>query len=219
MEAGAITVRTVAVFLLATWPRRLVLGLILLIPCIVITLGGLRPAPPIEYDIAAGETVDTGPLTVRPTAFFVSDEVQRSTLGYHDGAVAWVGVVVEVDNVTTEQIPLDFPGAASDAVVPVLDDGVLIDTGSSVPDVVLRLADATSSPRVLPGVPSELVLLWPLSDADAVGDELVVTLTEQEWVYRVLSGEEGWLSLGERWRMELPRIDLPEILYEPEEDF
>ncbi|MFV0426558.1 MAG: hypothetical protein ACK5KU_05920 [Beutenbergiaceae bacterium] len=98
-QAGAITARTVIGSVLATWPRRIVVGSLLLIPVLVVVLGGFAFANPHSQDIPAGEAVDLGPLIIRPTAFFVSAETNRFDLEYW-GAQAYLGVLVEVENLT-----------------------------------------------------------------------------------------------------------------------
>lgn len=217
MEAGAITARTVAVFLVASWPRRVLLGSLLMIPVLVGALGGFRDAPPEVRDVPPGSPVDLQVLTVTPTAFFVSDETQRWNLEYAE-ADGWVGVVVTVENTWDRWVSLDFSGPGSDAVTPVLADGVLAGDTRSTPQVVVRLEDATMT-YALPGVPTEVVMLWPVTDMGALEDELAITMTEQEWVYAPLSGEERWLSDDDQvWTTTLPRIELPDDLYEPPED-
>lgn len=218
MEAGAITARTLLVALLATWPRRIGLGLVLLIPVIVVLLGGVRPAPPVSHEVAVGATVDTGTLLLTPSAFFVTDEAARDTLEYTEGAVAWLGVLVTVENQTDEAIPLNFPGAASDALVPDVAEEQFVTGLSGTPDTALRIADASDGSTSLPGVTSEVAVMWPIGDPEAIGDTLTFSMTESIWTFRLLSGEDGWLSIGDVWTMELPRTELPDSLYEPEED-
>lgn len=221
MEAGVITARAVALYLVASWPRRLILGSLLLIPVLVGLLGGFGDAPPEVREVPPGTTVDLQASTVTPTAFFVSDETQRSQLGYFDTEPdGWLGVVVTVENTWDRWYSLDFSGPASDAVTPVLPEEVFAEEPRSTPHLAVRLEDATIS-YALPGVPMEVVMLWPVSDMDALGDELTITMTEQEWVYAPMSGEERWLSDDDQvWTSTLPRIELPESLYEPpEEDF
>lgn len=217
VEAGAITARTIGVFLLATWPRRVVAGLVLLIPIVVAAAGGFGKIEPRTHELAAGETVDLGPMAMRPTAFFVSDEVARSSLELTDGAEAWVGVVVQVENTTSTSISLTFPGPASDAITPQLPEGQLLGL-LSTPPYAYRVADASVGRAALPSVPTEVALLWPVADAGAIGDVLTATMTESTWTYGVMSGEERWMSLGDVWTVELPRTPLPPSLFEPEDD-
>lgn len=217
MEAGAITVRTVLTLLLATWPRRLVLGGLLLVPVVVAALGGFGNAEPRSFDVAPGQDVDLGPMLVRPIAFFVSDETQRTTLEITDGAQAWLGVVVEVENLTEEAISLTFPGPASDALVPQVPAGTLV-ADRSVPHAAYRVDDGTMGSRALPGVRTQVALLWPITEAEAIGDVLPATMTESLWTFGPMSNENQWMSLGDVWNVELPRTELPPALFEPEED-
>lgn len=216
MQAGAITARTVAAFLLATWPRKLLVGGLLLVPVIVSALGGFGEAEQRRYEANPGDEIDLGPMTIRPVSFFVSDETHRSDLQITDGAEAWVGVVVEVENTTDSVISLTFPGPASDALTPQLAEGVLLST-VSVPAGAYRVADGTLGGNALPGVPTEVALLWPISDADAVPDVLPATMIESIWTFGPMSNESRWLSLGDVWTVELPPTDLPPALFEPEE--
>lgn len=217
VQAGAITARTVTVFLLATWPRRIVLGLVLLVPIVIAAAGGFGKTEPRSFALQAGESVDLGPLTMRPTAFFVSDETERDGLEYTDGAEAWLGVIVEVENTTTSSISLTFPGPASHAIMPELPEGQLL-TDLSVASEAFRIADYTDGRRTLPSVPTEVALLWEISDPEAIGDTLTATMTEQVWTYGPMSGEESWMSLGDIWTVELPRTELPPSMFEPEEE-
>lgn len=218
MEAGAITARTVAVVLLATWPRRILLGLVLLIPVIVAAAGGFGRAEPRSFELQAGERVDLGPLTVRPTAFFVSDATARSNLETQEGAEAWLGVIVDVENTTSASISLTFSGAASEAVVPQLAEGQVLGD-LSTPDFAYRVADNSEGSQALPSIPTQVAMLWAITDADSIGDVLTATLTEQEWRYGPLSGEENWFALGDVWTVELPRTELPPTMFEPEDEF
>lgn len=217
MEAGAITARTVFTLLLATWPRRLLLGGLLLIPVIIGALGGFGNAEARSFDVAPGQDVDLGPMILRPVAYFVSDETQRSTLEITEGATAWLGVIVEVENLTDEAIGLTFPGPATDALRPQVLEGTLVH-GLSVPDEAYRVDDGTMGSRALPGVRTHVALLWAITDADAVPEVLPATMTESLWMFGPMSNEERWMSLGDQWQVELPRTELPPAMFEPEEE-
>lgn len=216
VEAGAITARTVGAFLLATWPRRLVAGLVLLLPAVVAALGGFATAEGRTFELQAGETLDLGPMTMRPIAFFVSDETNRTWLEA-TGGEAWLGVLVEVENTTERPISLTFGGAASDALVPQLPDGQIIDQ-LSTPPYASRVEDNTDGRDALPSLPSYVALLWPVTDPDEIGDVLTATMTESQWRYGIMSGEESWMSLGDVWTVELLRTEMPQTLVEPEDD-
>jgi len=217
-DAGAISARTVLVFLLATWPRRVILGLLLLVPCMAALLGGFGRAPVDRHEVAPGELIELGPMSVRPTEFFVSDEVERSTLEYTDGADGWLGVLVEVDNVTTTAITLSSPGPASDAVAPVLPADLNAGITWGTADTVLRVADASPGQHALPDVPTVVALMWPVTDMHAIGDSLDITMTEAVFQYGIASGQDVWLSTGDVWQTTLPRTDLPESLFEPKDE-
>lgn len=216
-QAGAITARTVAVVLLATWPRRIILGIVLLIPVVVAAAGGFGRSEPRSFELQAGQTVDLGPMTMRPIAFFVSDETARSWLDTEGGAQAWLGVIVDVENTTATSISLTFPGPASWALTPQLPEGQILSPLSTADDAY-RVADYTQGSRALPSVPTQVALLWQITDPDSVGDTLNATMTEQVWTYGPMSGEETWMSLGDVWTVELPRTELPPAMYEPEDE-
>lgn len=217
MEAGAITARTVITVLLATWPRRLLVGGLLLIPVIVGALGGFGSTEPRSFEASAGEDIDLGPLTMRPLAFFVSDETRRSGLDYVDGAQAWLGIIVEVENTTESAVSLTFSGPASDAMRPQLPEGVLLSSLSAAADAI-RVADGTAGTATLPGVRTQVALLWPISDPAAVPDVLDAVMTESLWTFGPMSNEERWMSLGDTWHVALPRTELPPTMFEPEDD-
>lgn len=217
-EAGAITARTVGTLLMATWPRRILCGVVILIPAIVAAFGGFGKAEERREAIPVGTSVDLGPMTMRPVSFFVSADVNRSDLESRDGAEAYLGVIVDVENSTDEHISLTFPGPASDAVVPDLDADLFAMERTSTADAALRVVDNTNGETVLPGIPDQVALLWPITDVDAVPDVLTISMTESVWEYGVVSGEDRWLSLGDTWLMDLPRDDLPTALYEPPDE-
>lgn len=215
--AGEITARTVLVFALATWPRRIVLGTLLLIPVLVAVLGGFGTAPVESHEVEPGRPVDVGAMVLTPTAFFVSDEVERTFLEVKE-AEAWLGVLVQVDNTITSTIPLTSDRAASDALSPALDADLTTAVSWTYADTVLRVADASPGDRALPGVVSEVALMWPITDADAVGDSLDITMTESMLTFSLMSQENVWMSLGDIWTTTLPRVDLPPTLFEPKDD-
>ncbi len=219
MEAGAITARTVLTLLLATWPRRLLVGGLLLVPVILAALGGFGEAEARSYDATPGEDIDLGPMTIRPQAYFVSDETSRSDLELIDGATAWLGVIVEVENTTDSPISLTFPGPASDALVPQLAEGALLSATDVVPSDAYRVADGTMGSNALPSVRTEVALLWPIADAESVPETLTATMTESMWTFGPMSNENRWMSLGDVWTVELPRTQLPPPLFEPEDEF
>lgn len=218
MEAGAITARTVMTLLLATWPRRLLVGGLLLVPVIVAALGGFGEAEARSYDATPGEDIDLGPMTIRPVSFFVSDETRRSDLEIIDGATTWLGVIVEVENTTDSLIPLTFPGPASDGLVPQLPEGTLLSATNAVADSAYRVADGTMGSNALPGVRTEVALLWPITDASVVPERLSATMTESMWTFGPMSNENQWMSVGDVWTVELPQTALPPALFEPEDD-
>lgn len=218
MEPGAITARAVAALLISTWPRRIAFGLILLLPAVVITMGGFAKTDGNTNVVSAGTSVDLGPITVRPISFFVSAQTNRSALEYWDGSDAFLGITADVENNTDEPISLDFPGPASGMAVPVLADGQE-QTGFDVPNVVVRSIDGTGGDQLLPGVPDQVVLLWPIADSDTIGDTVTVSMTESIFTYGFVSQEDRWLSIGDELLVDLPRIDLPAALYEPEEQW
>ena len=184
-----------------TWPRRVVLGVLVLVPTLVAALGGFRtvelPPPP---HIEAGETFELGPAAVRAESFFVSDQVLDSFLP--DGAQAWVGVIVDLEvNIDDEW---RVPGE--------------VFTIEGIADEGFEHAVITSDDSLLntlkPGVPERVAVLFPVSDPEAVGDTVQVGLTS---LYQMRSFFERtmrwWTEEEVSAYVEVPRDDeLPPAL-------
>lgn len=198
--AGTITAHSALVFLLATWPRRLAVGLLLLVPVLVTALGGFRTADPPPRDVAAGDPVDTGAYLAVPHYYFVSDAVDA--YGLEDGQT-WVGVVVDLTNQGERPISITF------------DDETFRLPASWVPEndgpaEVLRLDTASDVGQVQPGLRYEVALLWPTTAVANPPSEL--SLTMHRTIYREFNIEPGsfaWFSTEDSFDVALPIGDAP----------
>ncbi|WP_147915801.1 hypothetical protein [Ruania zhangjianzhongii] len=199
-------VRSAGRGLVRTWPRRIVLGVLVLVPALVAALGGFRtvelPPPP---QLAAGESFDLGPAVVRAESFFVSDRVLTSFLP--DEAQAWVGVIVDLD------LGVDDEWRVPDEVF----------TIEGVADGGYEHAVLTSDDSLLdtlkPGVPQQVAVLFPVSDPDSVGDTVQFGLTA---LYEMRSFFEGtmrwWVEEEVSAYVDVPRDDeVPPALVEEED--
>ena len=191
--------------LVRTWPRRIVLGVVVLVPALVAALGGFRtvelPPPP---QIAAGETFDLGPAVVRAESFFVSDQVLTSFLP--DDAQAWVGVIVDLELSIDDEWFL--PGEVF-TVTGVAEEGF---------EHAVITSDDSLLSALKPGVPQQAAILFPVTDADAVGDTLQFGLTS---LYEMRSFFERtmrwWTEEEVSAYVELPREDeVPPALVDEE---
>lgn len=211
-DVGAITARTAFVLLLATWPRRIVLGVLLLVPAMVALLGGFGRAEPRSYELAAGEWVDLGAYSVRAESYFVSDQVLTLFLDDDSPDDAFFGVVLEMVNTeTTARSPqYDF-----EVFLPQLAEGLL--TRETGPDYALVISDGSLGAPLMPGLPTRVALLWNAPDAGALpGGDVALDLTQSELTYSLMGDEDRWLSLGDVWTVTLPRTEPPETIVDPE---
>lgn len=206
---GTITARTVVGFMLATWPRRLALGLILLLPVVVAALGGFRVGDPPARAVAAGVPTDTGAYVVVPHAYFVSDALDA--YGLDDGE-RWVGVLVELTSRASAPIYLTFddetfrlPGSVPVTGTPHAYEALRLDTGRPLGDVQ-------------PGVSYEVALLWRTTGMQEPPPDL--TLTMFRTAQRELSIESGyylWRATEDSFEVTLPLAEAPPSILEEEE--
>ena len=188
-------VRSAGRALVRTWPRRIVLGVLVLVPALVAALGGFRtvelPPPP---QIPLEESFDLGPAVVQAESFFVSDQVLVSFLP--DGAQAWVGVIVEMELGIDDQwvVPRDVF-----TLVGIADEGY---------EHAVITSDDSLLSALKPAVPEQVAVLFPVSDADAVGDTVQLGLTS---LYEMRSFFEGtmrwWTEEEASAYVEVPRND------------
>lgn len=181
--------------LVRTWPRRVVLGAVVLVPVLVAALGGFRtvelPPPP---QIAAGEAFDLGPAVVTADSFFVSDQVLTTMLP--DGAVGWVGVVVDLRVHIKDEWRLPNDVFALPA----------LEAGAEVGYAVITQDDSLLV-QLEPDLPQRVALLYPVTDTSAVGEELelhVRTLYEQRSFFE---GTMRWYTDEVAARVQVPRSD------------
>lgn len=208
-DAGTITAQAALAWLVATWPRRLVLAVLLLVPVLVLALGGFRAADPPPRDVAAGMPTDTGAYLVVPHSYFVSDEIDA--YGLEDGQT-WVGVVVDLTNQGPEPIYLTFNDQTfrlGDEVSPLDDspyEAMRLDLGA-------RLGDAQ------PGLTYPVALLWR---AEAMPDppaELTLTMQRTVWTeWSIEAGYYTWNATADSYDVGLPLAEAPpQILAEEDE--
>lgn len=208
-EAGAITAQTALAWLLASWPRRIALAVLLLIPVLVLALGGFRPADPPPRDVAVGESTDTGAYMVVPHGYFVSDQVDA--YGLDDGQT-WVGVVVDLQNQGPEPIYLTFDDETFR-----LPEGIAVDDGG--PYEALRLDTSTSLGDAQPGLTYPVALLWRAPAGTDPAPELTMTMNR---TIRTESNLEAgyylWRATGDTSDVALPQVDVPAQILAEEED-
>lgn len=208
-EAGAITAQAALAWLIASWPRRIALAVLLLVPVIVLALGGFRPAEPPPRDVAVGTMTETGAYDVVPQGYFVSD--QLDAYGLDDGQT-WVGVVVDLENQGPEPTYLIF----NDETFRLPDSVGAVDDG---PYEALRLDTATSLGDAQPGLTYPVALLWRAPAGTDPAPELTMTMNR---TIRTESNLEAgyylWRATGDSYDVALPEIDVPAQIIADAED-
>lgn len=209
-EAGAITVRTVGAFLLATWPRRVMLGLVLLAPVLVAALGGFRTAEPPPRTVDPEVVTDTGAYLVIPRYYFVSDRVDAGSL---DDGERWVGAVVQITNQGPEPISVTFSDETFELPESVPNER------SAGPYEVLRLDSGEYLGNAQPGLTYEVALLWRTTGLAEPPHELTLTMNRTRWTeWSIDAGYYTWRSTGDSYDVALPLGQAPvEILEEEDE--
>lgn len=208
-EPGGITARTALAFLLATWPRRLLLSLMLLVPVVAVASGGLQPAdrPPREVEPEA--VTDTGAYRVVPRSYFISEQVDAGSL---EEGERWVGTLVQITNQGTEPISADFSDQTFE-----LPDAVSTDRAN--PNEVLRLDTGSRLGYAQPGVTYEVALLWRTTDLAEPPDELTLTMNETAWTqWNIEAGFHTWRATPDAFYVHLPLGDAPASILEEDDE-
>lgn len=209
-EPGAITARTAVAFLLATWPRRVALALLLLVPIVVAAVGGFREAELPPRTVEPEVVTDTGAYLVVPRFYFVSDQVDA--YGLDDGE-RWVGAVVQITNQGTEPISVTF----SDETF-VLPESVRSRDRAS-PQEVLRLDTGGSLGEAQPGLTYEVALLWTTTGLEQPPADLTLTMNRTRWTeWSIEAGYYTWNSTGSSYDVALPLGDPPAQILEEEDE-
>lgn len=209
-EPGAITARAALAFVLATWPRRILLSLVLLIPVVVAALGGLAAADPPPSQVKPGVVTDTGAYAVVLGSYFVSELVDAGSL---EDDERWVGVVVELTNQGTEPISLTF----GDPTFALPAD--LVGEDQRTPYEVLRLDNGRRLGAAQPGVTYEVALLWRTTGLQEPTEELELTLQETAWTqWNIEAGLHTWRATPRTFTVALPLGEAPEVILEEEDE-
>ena len=210
-EPGEITARAALAFLLATWPRRILLSLLLLVPVVVAAAGGFRTAEAAALPAEAGTPTDTGAYRVVPRSYFVSDRVDAGSL---DEGERWVGALVQITNQGTEPISVTF----SDQTFQ-LSDEVPTDEGSNPhPYEVLRVDTGSRLGWAQPGVTYEVALVWRTTGLEEPPAELGLTLNQTYWrQWNIEAGFASWGTTGDSFEVLLPLGETPESILEEED--
>lgn len=195
---GSITVGSAVVALLATWPRRILVGSVILIPMIVWAAGGLRPAEIEPRSAPLGESIDTGAWDLVLRSAFVSDQLDVSGLaeGEH-----WVGVVATFTNQGMDPInptfsdpTFELPDVPNESVNPY--EVIRLDLGR-------RLSDAQ------PGLVYDVALLWRAS-APPPGETILVSVQETASVEMAIQpGYFLWRGTGQELQAQVPVGPVP----------
>lgn len=209
-EPGAITTRSLLVFVLATWPRRLFLGLVLLLPVILAATGGLGAAAPPPRDVPPGVVTDTGAFQVTPHSYFVSDRVDAGSL---DEGYRWVGLIAEVTAQGSEPIQIASSGDTFE-----LSDQVPNEERAA-PYEVLRLDTGERLGAAQPGLTYEVAMLWRTRGLAEPPPELTFTMNRTEWTrWNIEAGFYSWRATADSYEVTVPVTEAPAVILEEEDE-
>ncbi|MCK0112092.1 hypothetical protein MWU75_08085 [Ornithinimicrobium sp. F0845] len=209
-EPGAITARAMLAFLLATWPRRVVLSLVLLVPVVVAAVGGFGPADPPPREVEPGTVTDTGAYRVVPRSFFVSETVDAGSL---EEGERWVGARVQITNQGTQPISVTFDDPTFELPADVPNDG------SPNPYEVLRVDTGARLGSAQPGVTYEVALLWRTTGLQDPPAELTLTMNQSAWTeWNIEAGYHTWRATADAFYVHLPRGEAPASILEEEDE-
>lgn len=183
--------------------RRVLVGVGVLVPVLVIALGGFRTVelPPHPH-LDPGESFELGPAAVRVDSYFVSDRVMTGMLP--DGAQGWVGVLVDV----TVHIEDEWNPPNEVFAVPALEAGEAVEYFVIAQDDSLLV-------HLEPDVPQRLALLYPVSDTSAVPEQLDLHLRTLYHQRSLFEGTMRWYPDEVAASVALPRTDeVPPALVE-----
>lgn len=187
----------VATALAGTWPRRaawLALASVVLVTALT---GGLEAAPADEPErVEAGAAVDVGPVRLAARSWTIRDDIAANGLEYA-GAAAWL--VVEADVTALTDATTTFPQRSLGLPAELEVDGE--------PDRVVLLTDATLAPRLQPGLPARVALLWPVGDVPDPGDDLEVSYLRSRLSDSTIDAGRVWRADGVAAHTTLPRND------------
>lgn len=158
-------------------------------------------------EVAPGELVDLRPHAVRVIEWTVTDEVELVALELETEADAWIAIHVEM---TTK---VDLSTGIQTPTVQL----VGVPTTRNWP-ATLRLDNTGGLYRLDPDLPVDVVLLFPVKQAD-VPDELTVALSTLTYMRSTLSEEMVWLLEEPVAQVTVPRNDsFVEPLIEEEDE-
>ncbi len=161
--------------------------------------GGLRAAELEEVRAAPGEPVDLGPVRAAVLDHTVTDEVLVPELE-DAGARAWLVVRVAVETVQDESLQ-----GVPDLVALPDDVGIAVEPDDLQYPMAILSADGTRYPQLHPGLPAEILIVWPLTSADAVPEPLEVHLLGSERYFSRLMHGPAWTDEAPVARVEVPR--------------
>lgn len=204
-----ITARTALAFLLATWPRRVLVSLVLLIPVAVAAGGGFHPAAPAPREVRAGAAIDTGAYLVVPRSYFVSEQVDAGSL---EEGERWVGAVAQITNQGSEPISVVFSDPTFELPGDVPNDSF------ANPHEVLRLDTGSRLGSAQPGLTYEVALLWRTTGLQEPPAELTLTMHQTVWqLWNIEAGFHSWRATPDSFDVNLPLQEPPDSILEEEE--
>ncbi|ACQ78722.1 hypothetical protein Bcav_0459 [Beutenbergia cavernae DSM 12333] len=175
--------------------------------------GGFAPVELVDVpEVEPGTVMELGPYTARVESFFVTDQVATSALESQEGAEAWLGVRAHIENTWTE------PRVVSDSSFTPLLDGEEVAPDGRPTDMLVR--DGSTYVTLQPNLPEDVLMLWPIPDADAIGDEVTVRMDSLVYVDSELLGAWDWLRPQPVALVTLERDDdlPPQVIDPPEEE-
>lgn len=209
-EPGQITARAALAFLLATWPRRLLLSLVLLTPVLAAAAGGFRAADPPPSTVAAEAVTNTGAYRVVPRSYFVSTQVDAGSL---EEGEQWVGALAQITNQGTAPISVDFSDPTFELPADVRTDEEVN------PVEVLRVDTGSRLGWAQPGVTYEVALLWRTTALADPPAELTLTMNDTAWTeWNIEAGFHTWRATPHANQVSLPLAEAPVSILEEEDE-
>lgn len=203
-----ITTRTALAFLLATWPRRALVSLVLLLPVAVAAGGGFRAADPPPREVPVGAVTDTGAYLVVPRSYFVSEHLDAGSL---EEGERWVGAVAQITNQGSEPISVVFSDPTFELPSAVPNDSF------GNPHEVLRLDTGSRLRSAQPGLTYEVALLWRTTGLQEPPPALTLTMNQTAWQrWNIEAGFSSWRATQDAFEVNLPLQEPPDSIL-PEE--
>ncbi len=210
---GELTPRQLLNWLVATWPRRLVLGALVVVPLVIGLLGGFAPTPEQELrTFEHGETVDMGPYDLTLHDYFVAEELELHNLP--EDSTAWLGVRATIEGNSNERV--DYKRTLSLLPQEVAD--VVVNSAEPPQPAVQSMANRNVS-YFYADMPVEVILLFAVDGTEAVDEDITMDLVSGVRLWSMMLESYSWYEGAPLGSVTIPRVDeVPEAFLPREDD-